>query len=284
MVVSRAFAVPSDQRLEEVRGALPGVNCGACGYSGCDAYASAILQGAPLNLCAAGGPNTAKSLSEIMGVEAGELEQKVAVVHCRGFCNATAVKYDFHGIQSCAAANRFYNGSKVCTHSCLGLGDCQKVCPNGAISFRDQLSFVDMSKCIGCGLCVKACPNGILELHSRSQITHIRCRSTEMGRVTKAVCSNGCLGCGICAKKCPKEAITIENNLAHIDPAKCVNCGVCAKSCPTGAIDCCKSTEAAIRPKPLPVLPKKDTAAPVPTPEKAAESSNTSSEEVLTQA
>ena len=48
--------VPTDQKLEEVRSILPGVNCGVCGYAGCDQYARAIVkEGAAINRCVPGG-------------------------------------------------------------------------------------------------------------------------------------------------------------------------------------------------------------------------------------
>lgn len=37
-------------------------------------------------------------------------------------------------------------------------------------------------------------------------------------------------------KACPVDAITVENNLAKIDPEKCIQCGLCAAKCPTNAI------------------------------------------------
>ncbi|MBQ5524624.1 MAG: 4Fe-4S binding protein, partial [Paludibacteraceae bacterium] len=49
-------------------------------------------------------------------------------------------------------------------------------------------------------------------------------------------CDNACIGCTKCAKECPFEAITIENNLAHIDTMKCRLCRKCVAVCPTGAI------------------------------------------------
>ena len=42
-VASKFFAVKTDERISQVRAELPGANCGACGYSGCDAYAAAIV-------------------------------------------------------------------------------------------------------------------------------------------------------------------------------------------------------------------------------------------------
>ena len=55
-VASKVFAVEKDERLEPIIEALPGANCGGCGYSGCAGYAQAVIDGtAPLGLCAAGG-------------------------------------------------------------------------------------------------------------------------------------------------------------------------------------------------------------------------------------
>ena len=42
-VASKIFAVKKDEREEAVVGCLPGANCGACGFAGCSAYASAEI-------------------------------------------------------------------------------------------------------------------------------------------------------------------------------------------------------------------------------------------------
>ena len=41
--------VPVDERVEAVTEVLPGANCGACGYSGCSGYASALCEGSAEN-------------------------------------------------------------------------------------------------------------------------------------------------------------------------------------------------------------------------------------------
>ena len=42
----KKFYVEIDERESAVRECLPGNNCGACGYAGCDAMAAAIAKGA----------------------------------------------------------------------------------------------------------------------------------------------------------------------------------------------------------------------------------------------
>ena len=58
LVVSSAlFGVKADERIAKIREELPGANCGACGYSGCDGYAKALAAGLVDNpsLCTPGG-------------------------------------------------------------------------------------------------------------------------------------------------------------------------------------------------------------------------------------
>ncbi|MCL1964415.1 MAG: RnfABCDGE type electron transport complex subunit B [Firmicutes bacterium] len=66
----RKFAVTVDERISRVRAALPGVNCGVCGYAGCDAFAQAIVDGeTKASLCKPGGKRCASAIAEIMGGE-----------------------------------------------------------------------------------------------------------------------------------------------------------------------------------------------------------------------
>ena len=56
-------------------------------------------------------------------------------------------------------------------------------------------------------------------------------------------------------KVCAFDAITVENNLAYIDPQKCKLCRKCVNECPTGAIRL-------VGMDPLPKAPKAAPAAP----------------------
>ena len=50
-VAGKKFAVEVDEKEVAVREALPGNNCGGCGYPGCDGLAAAIAKGeAPVNV------------------------------------------------------------------------------------------------------------------------------------------------------------------------------------------------------------------------------------------
>ena len=79
-VVSKLFEVKTDPRTEEVNEALPQINCGACGYSGCSDYAKAIVEkGAPTNLCRPGGAKVAAKVNDIMGGDASmEISKEIA--------------------------------------------------------------------------------------------------------------------------------------------------------------------------------------------------------------
>ena len=84
------FKVEVDEKEEAVLAALPGNNCGGCGYAGCSGLAAAIAKGeAPVNACPVGGAAVGQEIARIMGVDAEESERKVAFVHCQGDCEKT---------------------------------------------------------------------------------------------------------------------------------------------------------------------------------------------------
>ena len=129
VVAAKVMALPADELFDSIRAELPGANCGACGYAGCDDYAKAVAHdGAKTNLCVPGGAGVAAKVSAAMGVAAESVEAKYAVVRCSGNCYATDSVMDYKGKQSCAACNFFYQGKGSCSHGCLGYGDCINAC------------------------------------------------------------------------------------------------------------------------------------------------------------
>lgn len=236
-IASKVFAVEMDPKVEAVLKALPGANCGACGFPGCGGLAEAIAAGdAPVASCPVGGAESAEKISGIMGVDAGDMEKMVAVVLCQGDCDKAENKYIYDGIADCRAEATIQSGSKKCTHGCLGCGTCYDVCSFGAISIVNGVAVIDKEKCTSCNQCVEACPKNIIELVPYTQEYIVMCASTDKGKDVRGYCTTGCIGCQLCVKNCPKEAITFENNLAKIDYEKCINCSICAGKCPTKAI------------------------------------------------
>ena len=238
-IASKIFFVPVDETVTNLRAELPGANCGACGFAGCDDYAAALGADPSVGTakCPVGGADVAAKLAEILGVEAGTAEPQVAVVMCNGNKEASKALMEYQGLSTCVAAKQLFGGSNVCTHGCLGLGDCERICPYGAIKVCDGVAVVARELCVGCGMCAAQCPNKVIRIAPAKNKVVVQCHSTDAGAKTRKACSNGCIGCKKCEKACKFEAVTVENNVAMIDPEKCKNCGLCAKECPTGAIN-----------------------------------------------
>lgn len=234
---SKVFAVEANPKAEAIRSELPGANCGACGYPGCDGCANAIAEGkAPANACVVGGKSVAEKVANIMGVEAGEFNRQVATVLCQGDCDKAKNKYKYTGLRDCRAQNILSGGSKSCSYGCLGCGTCVDVCNYNAIHIVNGVAFVDKEKCVACKACINVCPKNIIELVPYDNEVVVKCKSNDPGKVVRGHCSIGCIGCQICVKNCPEDAFSFENYLAKINYEKCTNCGICAEKCPTGAI------------------------------------------------
>lgn len=235
---SKKFAVEVDERLDKIKEVLPGANCGACGYPGCEGYAAAIVSGeAGVEKCTVGGIPAAKAICGIMGVNAaGEQVDMVARVMCDGRCNVSRDKFQYTGISSCTAASQLFSGGKQCAYGCLGYGSCQEVCDFDAIVISNGVAKILEDKCKACGKCVEICPKNIISIDPKKGRYSVLCKSTDKGGIVRKNCDVGCIGCMKCQKVCQSEAITIENNLARIDAEKCTNCGECEKACPVNAI------------------------------------------------
>ncbi|MGN1160149.1 MAG: RnfABCDGE type electron transport complex subunit B [Lachnospiraceae bacterium] len=232
------FKVEVDEKEEAVLSALPGNNCGGCGYPGCSGLATAIAKGeAPVNACPVGGEPVGKVIAEIMGVEAGESKRMTAFVKCIGTCDKTAVDYEYHGVEDCRMLAFVPNGGpKSCNYGCLGYGTCVAACPFDALHLENGVAVVDKEKCKACGKCVAACPKHLIELIPYEAKSVVACSSKNKGPVTMKTCQTGCIGCGICKRNCPADAIVLEENHAWIDQEKCTGCGICKEKCPKKVI------------------------------------------------
>lgn len=224
-LAAKFMAVPVNETQVKIRECLPGANCGACGFAGCDDYAGALADdpdNVPLNACVPGGAAAASAIAEVLGKDAsaaGGGEAKIARVHCRGIDG-----------KKCG------EGDAACKHGCIACGACVEACPFGAMHIIDGVAVVDRAACVGCGACETACPNGVISVAPSDSRVFVGCSSKDKGADTRKACSAGCLACGKCVNTCKFGAIEIVDNHAVIDHEKCKNCGMCAKVCPANII------------------------------------------------
>jgi Na+-translocating ferredoxin:NAD+ oxidoreductase RNF subunit RnfB len=231
------FAVPGNPLAERIREVLPGANCGACGFPGCDNYAAAVAAGAAgPGGCSVGGAAVAEKIAEIAGVKAGPMIPVLTVLSCQGSKNHAKLKGNYTGLQTCRGAKLSAGGTKLCAWGCLGFGDCVRVCKFGALGMgEDGLPKVDYAKCTGCRLCVNECPQQLLKSipgDEKGAMPLCSNRNPVKAMVGRG-CKIGCIKCGLCAKNCPQNCISLDSNIPVIDLTKCTSCGTCVEKCPT---------------------------------------------------
>ncbi|MBN1851380.1 MAG: RnfABCDGE type electron transport complex subunit B [Pirellulales bacterium] len=214
---NRVFYVHVDPKVVAINNALPGANCGGCGYVGCGEYAEAVAnKKAPVTLCGPGGASCAAALAEIMGVEVDATYPYRAAIHCSATWKERLGRAEYHGEMTCAAAN-LVGGYQGCTYGCLGLGDCVRACNYDAIHMIDGLAKVDYSHCIGCRACENVCPRNIISMipFKSDRMLVVACSNRDFGNDVRAVCKTGCIGCKRCAQK--NDLIQMNGNLPVIN-------------------------------------------------------------------
>ncbi len=235
---AKKFHVEVDPKVEEILGALPGVNCGMCGFSGCGPFAEAVAAGeAEVGGCVPGGHGVAAQVAEIMGMEAGaQGAKKVAICLCQGGHSQAEDRYIYDGISDCRTRASLHGGSKACSYGCVGEGSCMVACPFDAIIMNeDGLPVVDSEKCTACGKCVVACPRNIMQIVEEKDRFHVLCINKDKAKKATSVCKVSCFKCKTCERCCPFDAIKV-GDVAVIDHAKCMDCGICNAVCPHNTI------------------------------------------------
>ncbi|MCL2763545.1 MAG: RnfABCDGE type electron transport complex subunit B [Treponema sp.] len=231
----KIFAVEEDPLIGQIRGFLPGANCGACGFPGCDGYAAAVAKGeAEINKCTVGGQTAANGLSSLVGGSAAVVPV-IAVMACRGTHEKAKLKGEYIGVKSCRAAKISTGSIKLCSWGCQGFGDCVKVCKFDALSMGgDGIPHVDAAKCTGCKACSNECPQHIIWAIPREQKgARPLCSNLNVNKAMVAKnCKNGCIKCELCVKNCPEQCIRMANGIPVVDYSKCTSCGNCVAKCP----------------------------------------------------
>lgn len=249
-IAADRLKIVMDEKVEKTIEILPGSNCGACGFSGCSAFAETLVKDPSLaNKCAQTYTDEEKveALADLFGGEIGKKQK--AVVLCNGGINC-ADKFEYDGERSCSIAANIYKGNKACDYGCLGFGDCVKVCPTLAIKMSDEgIPLIDLDKCTGCGACVDICPKKIILIIPEEAPVFVACNNPTLwdddldaffssirgkGKFTaifdkieaykdKRYQMIGCTRCLKCIDICPRDALEFtisEKTLSTTDVYK----------------------------------------------------------------
>ncbi len=235
----RFLKVQEDPRIEETEDLLPGSNCGACGEPGCHAFAEKLVEGAVKpSKCTVASADVIDSVAELLDVDPGAEEKRVARLHCAGGRGQAYQIAEYRGFDSCHSASVVSGGGKGCPWGCLGLGDCERACGFEAILMNTNgLPQVDVDKCTACGDCVDVCPRDLFELLPVNHHLLVQCKSPLAGEDAVALCTTACDACERCAADAAPGLIRMQDNLPLVDyggggPAL----PQATFRCPTGAI------------------------------------------------
>jgi len=114
-IASKIFYVYVDPKIEAIEAALPGANCGGCGYPGCSANAEAIVLGkSSPSSCVAGSPELAQTIASLIGGKVEAKEPDIAKPGCYYGSDKADTKYFYDGIYDCRAAKLINGGLKIC--------------------------------------------------------------------------------------------------------------------------------------------------------------------------
>jgi len=76
----------------------------------------------------------------------------------------------YKGDKNCRLFHEIYSSEYKNPKICIGFGDCVNVCPQEAISIKNNQAVVGFL-CNGCGKCVDFCPESIISLVPRTKKT-----------------------------------------------------------------------------------------------------------------
>jgi Na+-translocating ferredoxin:NAD+ oxidoreductase subunit B len=238
----KKLKVQEDPRISDVFDLLPHVNCGACGYVSCHDFAEHIIkEGEEPLKCRVLGEESKEKLLEYLGKEAKESFVFLPLIRCAAKTEHKPAMADYKGIRTCRGAALVFSGGMECEYGCIGMGDCARVCPFGAIEMKEGLPEVNAEKCTGCGKCAQACPKNIITMSEKryEKLYYVACSTHDGALRVRKICKSGCIACGICEKISKEGFFALKDDLSREDVSKQgkqEEVGQVAAKCPTKVI------------------------------------------------
>ena len=146
---------------------------------------------------------------------------------------------------------------EVCGYGCISCGECERACPEGAVSVVDNHAVIDYDKCVGCVACAVKCRKKIIVdtyhdlTKAKEKVAFVKCDGKKAAPIYRGMgiqdcntavekaspkdhnlCTTGCCGLGTCTGVCRYDAIHVVDGVAVVDPDKCVGCKDCTYACP----------------------------------------------------
>ncbi|MBD3263918.1 MAG: 4Fe-4S dicluster domain-containing protein [Candidatus Omnitrophica bacterium] len=233
--------VEEDPRIKKLMEILPGLNCGACGFSGCRAFAeAAVKEKRTFKGCLPAGEKVNKEIGEVLGLKGPTHKpSELLICQCGAKKDEKKLSTEYIGPLTCRAAESI-GGGLDCPYGCIGLGDCLKMCPAKAIYMEEGRIRIDQNKCINCGKCIEVCPRNLFVFIPRSQTAncYVACSNKDKTLLVKKVCEKGCIGCGLCTRV-TESPYKLKDNLSRVEYEKISSAGPLIEGknkCPTKCI------------------------------------------------
>jgi Na+-translocating ferredoxin:NAD+ oxidoreductase subunit B len=237
LILAYDFFNTDDGKIHDNNILMPGINCGICGYAGCDGYLNAVIADNEKSDLCSKDDKLIDKLDSFKKKNPNKNLKFVAKIFCLGDDSAKT-EYIFNGKDSCQTVYSFYKGDKVCKDACLGRGDCMDICPEGAVK-KDKKNriWIDSDLCTGCKICMKICPTKVIKLVPENGGYFIACSSHKGEKFVKEECNRGCINCGKCDSIVNDSGrLAIENGLAVVRYNSKRNIVDASNQCPTDVI------------------------------------------------
>lgn len=97
------------------------------------------------------------------------VSDKVAFVENLHKIDEQSKRLKYNGIKNCALFSSIYDTANEFSNTCVGFGDCIKVCPQEAIKIENNVAVITKN-CCGCGECVDVCPKKLIKLVPKESV------------------------------------------------------------------------------------------------------------------